>query len=85
MVGGDEGNGQTLGTEAASTSDTMEVGVRVSGKIVVDREIDSLNVDTTAKDIGSDADALVEVLEFLVTANAIEQLVSNLGTRHLNA
>lgn len=44
----------------------MEVGVGISGEIVVDGEIDTLNVDTAAEDIGGDADTLVEFFELLV-------------------
>ena len=44
----------------------MEVRISISGKIVVDCEVDTLNIDTTAEDISGNTDALVEVLELLV-------------------
>ncbi len=44
----------------------MEVGVGVARKIVVDSQIDTLDVDTTAEDIGGYTDTLLEVLEGLV-------------------
>jgi len=62
----DEGDRKTLGSETTGTTNTMEVGVGVAGQIVVDGQVDTLNVDTTAEDIGSNADTLLEVLERLV-------------------
>ena len=64
-----KGNSKTLGTETAGTTDTVEVGVSVRRQIVVDCEVDTLNVDTTSEDVRGDTDALVELLELLVTAD----------------
>ena len=44
----------------------MEIGVGVARKIVVDGQVDTLNVDTTAEDVGGNTDTLLEVLEGLV-------------------
>lgn len=71
LVGGDERDGKALGTEAAGTTDTVEIGIGIGGQVVVDGEVDPLDVNTTAKDIGSHTDALVELLEFLVPADAM--------------
>lgn len=71
MVTADERDRKTLGTESTSTTDTVKVGVSISRKIVVDRQVDTFNVDTTSKDIGGDADSLVELLEFLVALDTI--------------
>ena len=49
----------------------MQVGVGISGEIVVDSEVDALDINTTTKDVGGNANALVELLEFLVTTNTI--------------
>jgi hypothetical protein len=54
----------------------MQVGVGVGGKIIVDGQVDALNVDTTAEDVRGNANALVEVLELLVPANAMRKSVS---------
>lgn len=62
----DEGDGQTLGTETAGTTDAVKVGVGIGGKIVVDGQIDPLDIDTTAEHVGGNADTLVELLELLV-------------------
>lgn len=64
-----KGNSKTLGTETARTTDTVEVGVGIRRQIVVDCQVDTLDVDTTTEDVGGDTDALVELLEFLVTTD----------------
>lgn len=48
----------------------MEVGVGVGGEVVVDGQIDALDVDTTAENVGGNTDALVELFEFLVAFDA---------------
>lgn len=45
----------------------MKVRVSIAGKIVVDSQVDTLNIDTTTEDISGDADTLVELLELLIT------------------
>ena len=45
----------------------MEVRVSITGKIVVDGQVDTFNIDTTTENVRSDADSLVEFLEFLVS------------------
>jgi len=44
----------------------VEVGVGIGGKVVVDGQVDTLDINTTTEDIGGNADPLVELLEFLV-------------------
>jgi hypothetical protein len=80
LVGGDKGDGKTLGSETAGTTNTMQVRVGIGGQIVVNGKVDALNVDTAAKDIGRDTDTLVEFLEFLVPANAMRTSVSSQPT-----
>lgn len=58
-----KGDRDTLGSETACTTDTMEVGVGITGEIVVDSKVNTLDINTTSKDIGSDTDTLVELLE----------------------
>ena len=69
-----KGNSKTLSTETACTTNTVEVGVGVRRQIVVDGEVDALDIDTTTKDIGGDTDALVELLELLVTTDTDDLL-----------
>ena len=52
----------------------MEVGVGVTGKIVVNGQVNPLNIDTTAKNIGGDTDTLLEVLERLVALDTVSSL-----------
>jgi hypothetical protein len=65
----DERDSQTLGTESTSTTDTVEIRVGIRRQIVVDGEVDTLDINTTAKHISSDADSLLEFLELLVAAD----------------
>lgn len=71
MISADEGNGQALGAETTGTTDAVQVRVGVSRQIVVDSQVDTLDVDTAAEDVGGDTDTLIEVLELLVAANAL--------------
>jgi hypothetical protein len=45
----------------------MKVGVGITGEIIVDGQVDTLDIDTTAKDVSGDTNTLLEVLERLVT------------------
>ncbi len=49
----------------------MEVRVGVPGGVVVDDDVDALDVDSAAEDVGGDEDALLEGLELLVAADAL--------------
>jgi len=80
-LGADKRDGQTLGAETTSTTDAVEVRISIAGEIIVDGKVDTLNVDTTAKDIGSDTDALVELLELLVPADTVRMSVLKAGAR----
>ena len=46
----------------------MKITVCVRGAVVIDDDVDTLNIDTTPKDIGGDKDTLLKRLERLVTA-----------------
>lgn len=62
----DEADAQTLGTESTSTADTVKVGGCVGGQIIVDGQVDTFDIDTSAEDVSGDTDSLVEFLEFFV-------------------
>ena len=49
----------------------MQIRVGIAGQVVVDSQVDAFNVDTASEDIGSDTDALVELLEFLVPLDSM--------------
>jgi hypothetical protein len=61
-----ERNRNTLGSETPGTTNTMKVGVSIAWKIIVDSQVDTLDIDTTTKDVSGYADALIEFLELLV-------------------
>jgi hypothetical protein len=70
----DKGDRETLGSKTTGTSDTVEVGVGIRGKIVVDGQVDALDIDTTAEDVSSNTDTLVELLELLVALDTAGKL-----------
>lgn len=67
----DERDRPTPGTETTCTADTMEVGISTIWEIVVDGEIDTLDINTTTKDVCGNADTLVEILELLVALDTV--------------
>ena len=48
----------------------MQVGVRVLWHVVVEDDVHSLDVHASTKQVGCDQDALLEVLELLVTTQS---------------
>lgn len=65
-VAADEWDTQTLCAKSASTPNPMKIWIGIAWQIVIDGEINAFNVDSSAKDVGSNTDTLVEFLEFLV-------------------
>lgn len=49
----------------------MQVGIRISREVIINRQIDTFDINATAKDIGSNADTFIEFLELLVSGDAI--------------
>ena len=68
---GNKRDGETLGSETTSTTNTMEVRVSIAWKIVVDGQVNTLNINTTTEDIGCNTDTLVELLELLVALDTV--------------
>jgi len=68
---GGECNRETLGTEAARTTNAMKVRVAVIGHVVIDYDVHTLDVDTTSEKVRGDHDALLELLELLVAGDAL--------------
>ncbi len=86
LLAADKGNGQTLGTETAGTTDTVQVGAGVGRQVVVDGQVDALDIDTTSENVSGNADALLELLELLVAADTGDQLAfSRLLERVINS
>lgn len=49
----------------------MQVSVRIFWHVIVEDDVDSLDIHTTSKEIRSDKDSLLEILELLVAGQAI--------------
>jgi len=49
----------------------MKVRVGITWEIVVDSQVDTLDINTSAEDIGGNANTLVEFLEFFVAFDTI--------------
>jgi hypothetical protein len=62
---------KTLGSEATSTTNTMEVRVSITREIIVDGQVDTLDIDTTTENVGCNTDTLVELLEFLIALDTM--------------
>eukprot|EP00754_Rhynchopus_humris_P039664 Rhum_TRINITY_DN22786_c0_g1::Rhum_TRINITY_DN22786_c0_g1_i1::g.176016::m.176016 len=97
QVVGQEADGQTLGAETSGTAHPVQVRVRGLRHVVLDDDVDTVNVDTTAEQVRGDADARLELLELLVRldtlvllhlavdAGAREAQLLHEGVEHLGA
>ena len=65
-----EGDTQSFRAKSTSTSNTMQIAVGIAWQVVVDRQIDTFDINTTAKDVRGDTDAFVKFFEFFVTFDA---------------
>jgi len=61
-------------TSEPHVPNTMQVTICITRSIVVDDDIDSLDVNPTAKDVSSDKDSFLEVLELRVTGDTTMML-----------
>ena len=71
LFGADEGDGQSFGTKSSRASDPMQVGVRVFRHVIIEHDIDLLDIDTSAKDLSGDQDAVLEGLESFVDLDSV--------------
>lgn len=62
---------KTLGSEAAGTTDAVEVRVSLVRHVVVDGDVDTFNINTTAEDVSGHANTGLEVLELFVALNTV--------------
>ena len=62
----DESDGETLSSKSSRSPNSVEVGVRVFGHVVIKHDIDLLNVDSSTEDLGGHQDTVFESLESLV-------------------
>lgn len=78
IVSGDEVDSDTLTTETATTTDTVDVVLAVGGEVVVDDQRDLLDVDATSQQVGGDEDtrgARAELLHDKVTLGLVHVTV----------
>ena len=66
FLGGDKGDGETLGAEAARTTDAVQVLVSLLRHVVVEDDVDALEVDTAPEHVGRHQDARLVLLELVV-------------------
>ena len=83
LVGADEADTKTLGSETSGTTHAMQIRISIVGQVVVDRKVDALDVDTATKDISGDADTLVELFEFLVAFDTDVYISVEIGSEIL--
>jgi len=67
LLVGDEGDGETLGTESTRSRNSVQVGVGVFGHIVVEHDVHSLDIHATTEKVGGDEDSSLEIFEELVS------------------
>lgn len=69
LLAADKRDGQPLGSESASATDTMKVRAGICGQVVIDGKVDALNVNAATENISRNTDPLVEFLELLEALN----------------
>jgi hypothetical protein len=52
----------------------VQIGVGISGQVVVDGQVNSFDINTTSKDVCGDTYTLVEFLEFFVAFDAVFEI-----------
>ena len=78
-LAGNERDGKALGAETTSAANAVQELVRVVGKVVIDNNIDTLNVDTTSEQVCGNEDASIELLERFVLRDALLLLLSGMN------
>ena len=79
LLGGDKRDGEAFCAEAASSANAVQVLIASVRHIVVQDDVDSLNVDTSAKDVSGHHDTLLEALEKLKSSSG-----QNLRIQHIS-
>ena len=66
----DESNCKTLGTESSGSAYSVQITVWFAWHVEVEYDVDFFNVNTTAKDLSSNKDTVLKLLESLVDFNS---------------
>lgn len=65
----------------------MEIGIGIARQIIINGEVNTLDVDSTAENIGSNTYTLVEFLEFFIAFDTIsvrpQALIINQNLLHV--
>lgn len=66
-----ERDGEALGTESASSSDSVKILISLVWHVKVDDDVDSLNIDTSSEKVGADHDSVLARLELLENSESL--------------
>jgi hypothetical protein len=66
-----EGDRETLSSETTGTTNSVQVRISIAWEIIVDSQVDTLDINTTAKDIGGYTNPLIKLLKLLVALDTI--------------
>lgn len=59
----------------------MEVGIRIGRSVVVDDNVDTLHIDTTAENISGDQYSLLKILKLFIARDTRWRMSNRLETR----
>lgn len=66
LIAANKHDGQTLGTKTTSPTNSVQVAISIARSVVRDGNVDTLDIDTTTKDVSGNENTLLKVLELLV-------------------
>jgi hypothetical protein len=75
-----ERNGKTLSSESTSSSNSMEVLVRLIGHIEVNNNVYLLDIYSSSEDIGGNKNSEVSLLEFVIDTDSIFHIHSTVNS-----
>ena len=73
LLAADEGDGEALGAESASSSHSVQVRIRLSRHVKVEDHIDLFDIDSSSEDVSSNHDPVLELLEVIVPLDSIHK------------
>jgi len=71
LLGAHHANSETLGTESTGTCNAMQVSITILRHVVVEHDVDTLDIDTSTKQVRRDKNSALEVLELRVTVQSL--------------
>jgi hypothetical protein len=67
-----ERNRETLGSESAGTTNPVQIFVALLGHVEVDYDVDLLDIDSAAKKLSRNQDAILELLKAVVDFKSVK-------------